>query len=482
MNPASSLDFQTTLRGAWIVARREVKDQLRDWRILTPIILLTLFFPLLMNFTAQRAVSFVEQYGAPVIGDRLIPFLLMVVGFFPISISLVIALESFAGERERLSLEPLLATPLTDGQLYLGKMVASMVPPLIGSYLGVFVYLTGLYLNLGWTPPPGLLIQIMSLTTVQAVVMVSGAVVISSQTTSVRAANLLASFIIIPVAQLIIGESLIMFWGQYHVLWWIFLGLLLVAMVLGRMGLHMFNREVLLANEMDVLDLRWAAKQFATTFVGGARNVWQWYRGVLTQTMAKLKGPLLISALLLIFGYVVGVYISGQYTLPPGLLSLKTIDGGLTDEFSRFGFFSSHSVGWVLMNNLRVVALATVLGAFTFGVLGQLSFMALWIIVGYVAGNLIASGESALLFLVATVLPHGIFEIPAALIAGAAILHLGMSAIRLPQGTSLGQGYLVALAEWARVAVAVVLPLMILASIMEVYFTPWVVLKVLGGA
>jgi uncharacterized membrane protein SpoIIM required for sporulation len=297
----------------------------------------------------------------------------------------------------------------------------------------------------------------------------------------VRAANLLASFIIIPVAQLIIGESLIMFWGQYHVLWWIFLGLLLVAMVLGRMGLHMFNREVLLANEMDVLDLRWAAKQFAATFVSGARNFWDWYRGVLTETMAKLKGPLLISALLLVFGYLVGVYISGQYRLPPGLLSLKTIDGGLTDEFSRFGFFSSQSIGWVLMNNLRVVALATVLGAFTFGVLGQLSFMALWIIVGYVAGNLMASGESALLFIATTILPHGIFEIPAALIAGAAILHLGMSAIRLPQGTSLGRGYLVALAEWARVTLAVVLPLMILAAVLEVYFTPWVVLRVLGG-
>ena len=124
MSLLQAVDLRGTLAGAWIVARREVRDQLRDWRILTPIILLTLFFPLLMNFTAQRAVSFVEDYGAPIIGDRLIPFLLMVVGFFPISISLVIALESFAGERERLSLEPLLATPLTDGQLYLGKMAA----------------------------------------------------------------------------------------------------------------------------------------------------------------------------------------------------------------------------------------------------------------------------------------------------------------------------------------------------------------------
>ncbi|HHH82155.1 MAG TPA: hypothetical protein ENL35_04120, partial [Chloroflexi bacterium] len=224
--------------GALIVARREIRDQLRDWRILAPIILLTLFFPLLMNLTAQQAVGFVERYGAPIIAERLIPFLLMVVGFFPISISLVIALESFAGERERLSLEPLLATPLTDADLYLGKMIASLLPPLSAAYLGIAVYLIGLLWRLGWAPPIGLLVQILTITTIQAVVMVSGAVVISSQTTSVRAANLLASFIIIPVAELIIGESMIMFWGRYHILWWIVAALGLIALVLIRMGLR----------------------------------------------------------------------------------------------------------------------------------------------------------------------------------------------------------------------------------------------------
>ncbi len=215
-----------------------------------------------MNFTANKATSFVAEYGANVVADRLIPFLLMVVGFFPISISLVIALESFAGERERLSLEPLLATPLTDGQLYLGKMLASLLVPLGAAYLGIGVYLLGLALTVHWTAPPALLAQVLMLTTMQALVMVSGAVVISSQTTSVRAANLLASFVIVPMSQLIIGESLIMFWAQYTVLWWIVFGLFIVAIILGRMGMHLFNREELLGREIDVLDLRWVLASF----------------------------------------------------------------------------------------------------------------------------------------------------------------------------------------------------------------------------
>ncbi|MGD2058338.1 MAG: ABC transporter permease subunit, partial [Anaerolineales bacterium] len=280
-----------TLAGAWILARREIRDQFRDWRILTPIIMLTLFFPLLMNFTARQAVDFVERYGAPIIGDRLIPFLLMVVGFFPISISLVIALESFAGERERLSLEPLLATPLSDAQLYIGKLVASMAPPLSAAYLGIIVYLTGLYFRLGWVPEPQLLLQVVVLTTVQALVMVSGAVVISSQTTSVRAANLLASFIIIPVAQLIIGESMIMFWGRYNILWLIILVQSLIALVLMRIGLRLFNREELLGRELDVLDLRWVGRTFWDAFKDGATSVTDWYRGVLNRSLRRIRVP-----------------------------------------------------------------------------------------------------------------------------------------------------------------------------------------------
>src|SRR5690554_6022294 len=198
--PFSSRNWRYDLRMSLIITRREVRDSFRDWRIIIPIIMLTLFFPLLMNFTAGRLVSFVSGYGADIIGDRLIPFLLLVVGFFPTSFSLVIALETFVGEKERKSLEPLLATPLSNMQLYLGKMLAAVIPPLTASYLGIAVYLIGLALTVRWLPTVELLVQAILLTTIQAVVMVAGAVIVSSQTTSTRAANLLASFIIVPTA------------------------------------------------------------------------------------------------------------------------------------------------------------------------------------------------------------------------------------------------------------------------------------------
>jgi uncharacterized membrane protein SpoIIM required for sporulation/ABC-type transport system involved in multi-copper enzyme maturation permease subunit len=471
----------TTLTGAWTLARREIRDQMRDWRILTPIILLTLFFPILMNFTARQAVDFVERYGAPVIGDRLIPFLLMVVGFFPISISLVIALESFAGERERLSLEPLLATPLSDAQLYIGKLAASMAPPLSAAYLGIFVYLTGLFFRIGWTPTPQLLLQVLALTTVQALVMVSGAVVISSQTTSVRAANLLASFIIIPVAQLIIGESLIMFWGLYHILWWIVLAQSLIAIVLMRIGLRLFNREELLGNELDVLDLRWIGRKFWESFIGEATSIATWYGSVLRNSLRSIRIPTGITITVLAVAFFVGYRYASVYTLPAELFQWQSSSSEFSEALRRFGMFST--TGWIkiFLINLRAIGIATVLGLFTLGVLGEILLMAPIAIIGYFTGNFFLAGQNPLQLLLGLVAPHGILEVPAALLAGGAILHLGMAAISLPRGSSLGEGWIQALAEYVRIMLGLVIPMLLVAAALEVFVTPRVAIWVLSG-
>lgn len=471
----------TFFRAVGLIAGREIADQLRDWRILAPIAMLTLFFPLLMNFTANKATSFVSQYGANVVAERLIPFLLMVVGFFPISISLVIALESFAGERERLSLEPLLATPLTDGQLYLGKMLASLLVPLLAAYLGIGVYLLGLALTVHWTAPAGLLIQVLMLTTVQALVMVSGAVVISSQTTSVRAANLLASFVIVPMSQLIIGESLIMFWAQYGVLWWIVFGLAVVAAVLGRMGLHLFNREELLGREIDVLDLRWVWRYFRTAFMGGAHSPFEWYRGLLTRSVPRLWPSLVFMVLALLAGYELGVRLSSQYPLPAEFMRLDALKPDLLERMRSFGLLSGRGWWLILTNNLRAVAVASVLGVFTFGILGVILLMIPVGLVGFFAGNLNQSGLDAMRYVVALVAPHGVLEIPAAILAGAAILTLGMALISPPSGKSLGESWLKALAEWARVSLGVVVPLLGAAAAVEVFVTPLIAAALLGG-
>ena len=469
------------LRPALIITRREVRDQFRDWRIILPIVVLTVLFPTLMNFTANQAVNFVRRYGAPVIGDRLIPFLLMVVGFFPISISLIIALESFVGEKERHSIEPLLSTPLSDLQLYLGKLLASVFPPLLASYLGIAVYLVGIYRQVGWVPDRVLLVQILALTTVQALVMVSGAVVVSSQTTSVRAANLLASFIIIPMTFLIQGESVVMFWANYDVLWWAIIGQIIIAGLLVRTGVAHFSREELLGRELDSLNLRWVWRVFWQAFQGQARSPFDWYQREVLTTLKRLSVPLLLAILILGASMIIGASQAERFSLPANVIQLDNLEKGFIKGLEALRLFTPASVPLVWLHNLRVLVLATILGVFSFGVLGIVVLMVPMVLIGYFTAVVAGVGISPWVFLAAFVLPHGVLELPAILIAGAAILRLGAIMVTPARGLTVGEAWLHALADWSKVMIAFVVPLLLGAAALEVFVTPRLALLAISG-
>jgi uncharacterized membrane protein SpoIIM required for sporulation len=469
------------LRPAWIIARRELKDQFRDWRIIIPLVLLALVFPGLVDFAAGQLVDFMRGYGANIFADRLIPFMLMVVGFFPVSISLAIALESFVGEKERGSIEPLLTSPLTDVQIYVGKLAAALVPPLMASILAVIVYLVGINLQLGWRPPGILLVQILLLTLVQGIVMVSGAVIISSQTTSVKAANLLAAFVIIPMAFLIQGEAVVMFWARYYVLWWVIAGQAVIAALLIRSGISYFNREELLGRELDSLNFRWGWRVFVETFSGGERNLLDWYRRVVGPAVRRMLAPVLGMFLALVMGMWAGAGEASEFALPVKTLNLSNLDQGFINGLDAIRFFSVSGVGTVWMHNLRAILLATLAGFFSFGVLGVLVLMIPLMLVGYFMANAAAAGLSPMVFLGALVAPHGIFEIPAIVLAGAAIMHLGGTLLAPSHGQSIGEAWLRSLADWAKIVLGLVVPLLLAAAFVEVLLTPRVAVWLLGG-
>jgi uncharacterized membrane protein SpoIIM required for sporulation/ABC-type transport system involved in multi-copper enzyme maturation permease subunit len=472
------------IRPALIITRREIRDQLRDWRIVLPIAILTLLFPFLANFTTQQILGFVQKYGANLLAERFIPFLLMIVGFFPISISLVIALESFAGETERRSIEPLLSSPLTDEQLYLGKLLACVLTPLIASYLGMIVYLIGIYRTTSWRPEPMFLVLIILLTAVQALVMVSGAVVISTQTTSVRAANLLASFIIIPVALLIQIESVMMLWANYRVLWWAVLAQVILAGLLIRMGITHLNREELLGHEIDALNLRWMWKVFRTQFIGGAHSVWEWYSREIPLTVRRMLIPIVWMTLIVIAGVCMGAAMVKQLNLSPGTIGverLKTVDSQILNQFRQLGFFSTGNVIMIWLHNLRAVSIAALIGIFTLGVAGALILMLPMTIIGFFTGAASLSGMNPLTVLAAFTLPHGILEIPAIILSGAAILQVGASLVTPYQRQSISEGLVRSIADWAKITLALVVPLFLGSAILEVFVSPQLMVRLLGG-
>ena len=52
-----------------------------------------------------------------------------------------IAAYSIVGEKVEKTLEPLLATPTTDGEILLGKGIAAFIPPILSSWMGASIYM-----------------------------------------------------------------------------------------------------------------------------------------------------------------------------------------------------------------------------------------------------------------------------------------------------------------------------------------------------
>jgi uncharacterized membrane protein SpoIIM required for sporulation len=486
--------WRTTLDNALIITRREVRDSFRDWRILVPIVVLTFLFPFLAQFVAGRFTSFVNSYGAKVIGERTIPFLLMIVGFFPISISLVIALETFVGEKERRSLEPLLSTPLTNTELYIGKTLAAIIPPLVSSFGGMMVYLASLVFgDLAWRPPPMQVVQIILLTMVQALVMVTGAVVVSSQTTSTRAANLLASFIIIPMTLIIQGESAIMFLAPdaesprgIGALWAIIVGMIVVVFLLLRVGNSIFNREELLGRTIDQLNLRGSLRGIWRNVVAvddrgsKARNLGEWYRLGVADSLRRQRTSWRVVAGVFVVAILAGVIIG---FMPDWRLPVLQNPGGQIDGASlsqRLSLLSEAGPVWIFWQNLRLLIGATLIGLFTFGSVALILTPAAFFIIGFTFAQVVSAGYSPAFMFVAIGV-HGIIEIPVIIIATAAALRLGAVVTRPPKGWTVGRAWTLALGDAIKLMLGVVIPGLIVAALIEAYVTPAIVRLLLVG-
>jgi uncharacterized membrane protein SpoIIM required for sporulation len=458
---------------AWLVAWRELRDQLRDWRIIFPMIALTLILPFLAVLGAQAAINFTTQYGTPLIAERLVPFLLMVVGYFPITVSLVIALESFVGEKERGTIEPLLSSPLKDWQLFIGKLLAGTITPLFTSYLGITVYMIGLYFQHIPFPDANRMAETLILTAVQAFLMVAGAILISTQATSVRASNLMASFIVIPMALLIQGESVMLFWGNDKALWLAVAGVSDLAVLMVRVGIAHFQREALLGREIDVLNLRWIGRTFWRAFKGNAKSFPAWFRTVVLGTVRKQAVSIWMTCGL-------GIAVAAAGYIWVALNADKAVEafrsGDLTGVLNSGTGVPLANIGlsfpMIWGHNLRAIVIILVLGLFSFGVLGTLIFLLNTAVIGVVLALEGAMGISPVKLAIFGILPHGIFEIPALILSSAAVLYIGIALVTPRPQLTLGEVLIEAIADWAKIGIGLVLPLLTIAAVLETWVTP----------
>jgi ABC-2 type transport system permease protein len=154
-------------RAIWAIMRKDLRVVLQNKGVVLPIVLLPVILFVVLPLLVLGLPAIFDSTGA---GDSDLQELLAMVApglraqlegldpdaagavFFlvymlapmflivPIMVSNVIAADSFVGEKERKTLEALLYTPTTDGELLMGKLLSAWLPALLVSLLGYLLY------------------------------------------------------------------------------------------------------------------------------------------------------------------------------------------------------------------------------------------------------------------------------------------------------------------------------------------------------
>ncbi|WP_028457018.1 ABC transporter permease subunit [Chloroflexus sp. Y-396-1] len=135
----------------------------------------------------------------------------------PMIIPNVLASYSIVGEKNRRTLEPLLAAPITVSELLVGKVLAAVIPGILLTWLCATIFAIGLVLVV--VDPvvptlvfqPGWLIMLIFASPLLAAISVALTVMISSRVNDPRSAQQIAGVLIVPVMLLFFGQMLGLF-------------------------------------------------------------------------------------------------------------------------------------------------------------------------------------------------------------------------------------------------------------------------------
>ncbi|MFT3890344.1 MAG: ABC transporter permease subunit [Anaerolineales bacterium] len=172
----------------------------------------------------------------------------------PLMFSTVAGADSFVGERERKTMEALLYSPASDLELFLGKVLAAVIPAIALSWITYAVYIIvvnvasyGLFQRL-WFPLPTWWPLMFWLTPAFALLGISATVIISSRVKTFMEAYQLTGSLVVLVLALVVGQATgVLYLGVGTVM---LVGTLIwiIDAVLIYIGVRKFKRSMLIAN------------------------------------------------------------------------------------------------------------------------------------------------------------------------------------------------------------------------------------------
>jgi ABC-type Na+ efflux pump permease subunit len=158
----------TMLKRSMVIARKEIREAFRSRVIkltfIVPAILFGFVLPIIFgslgvllgtspgmgNSPFEPPADFFPEFA---FGQRMYLYLFYaIIGemllIVPVALPIYIAADSFAGEKERKTIQQLLSTPLTDSEILLGKILTAFIPTAITTY--VCILSTTITINLSW--------------------------------------------------------------------------------------------------------------------------------------------------------------------------------------------------------------------------------------------------------------------------------------------------------------------------------------------
>ena len=131
----------------------------------------------------------------------------------PMMVASVVAADSFAGEKERKTLEALIYTPTTDLELFTGKVLSAWLPALVVSLVGFVLY--GVAVNAAaWPtmqriffPNATWLVLVFWVAPGAAALGLGATVLVSSRVNSFQEANQIAGVVVLPIVILVVAQA-----------------------------------------------------------------------------------------------------------------------------------------------------------------------------------------------------------------------------------------------------------------------------------
>jgi ABC-2 type transport system permease protein len=226
---------------AWLVFKKDWLEIKRNWQVLLPIIILPIIFSVVLpivvlgisnaptpttNMSNSDFQSLIPNLPADIqlqlagFTPNQVLVYIMALYFFapffliiPVMASSVMGSDSFAGERERKTIEALLATPISDSELLLGKILVSFIPAMLVTFVSFGVYATivdaltvGMFNGMLLLPNVNFLIMIFGVAPTIALCSIGLTVIISAKVKGFKEAQQISVVLLLPVLGLVFAQ------------------------------------------------------------------------------------------------------------------------------------------------------------------------------------------------------------------------------------------------------------------------------------